>query len=570
MRNEIVRKNLIITTVILIMFFMISLFISSYFNKKSLEKQLINISTIVKEQLYETKNEDEVKSVVNLYVDKQSYIEVAVINSSGVIIYHSASDEIYQTLSSEEMKHLGDPNDMRKTYQQDDSLYMIIKVTDDLYLKTSMVLTNETTYILNSVFFMLAILIVFFMVSYIVNNKIANNVIITFKNIETHLKKINTNEYESIKTETKFEEVKESLKEINEISLNINKLIQTNQQERDKIKFVIDRMQQGLFVISKNNDFLLLNEFATNLFNDSDINSPIDLPSKIKEKIQESFMDKKVITFDYVDEEHELIYNYHLYYMDSKWDIEDKDVGIVMGVINDVTSERNNQELKTEFITNATHELKTPITSITGFSELLSSGLVTSQEQQQEMIEKIHQVAIGMKLTVENLLFLTTLEDTNTIHLGEDVLLKDVILNSIDKYYNEALNRSIKIIPILEDNILTGNVVLISYLVNNLLENAIRYNIDKGTITITNASDDEYIYFKIKDTGKGLDKKEISKIFEKFYRVPQEGQRTMGSTGIGLSIVSRIAYLHGAKIEVESKIDQGSQFTVKFNKKQVQ
>lgn len=569
MRNEIVRKNLILTTIILILFFMVSIFISSYFNKRSLEQQLINISTIIKEQLYETNNDDEVKKVVNLYVDKQSYIEVAVTNSSGVILYHSASDEIHQTLSSEEISYLGDPNDVRKTYQTDDSLYMIIKVTDDLYLKTSMVLTNETTYILNSIFFMIAILLVFFMASYVLNNKIANSVIQTFKDIETHLKNISTNEYESIKVETKFDEVKESLKEINEISENISLLIQTNQQERDKNKFVIDRMQQGLFVVGKNKEFLLVNEYATNLFEDNTIKTPEDLPIRVKEKIKQSFVDKTIVTFDFVDEEHELIYSFYLHYMDSKWNIEDEHIGIVMGIINDVTSDRKNEEMKTEFITNATHELKTPLTSITGFSELLLSGLVTSEEKQKEMIEKIHQVALSMKLTVENLLFLTTLKDTNTIHLGEDVKLKDVIANSIAKYHNEATSRNIRILPVLEDNTLVGNVVLISYLVNNLLENAIRYNIEKGTIRITNLSDDNHIYFVVKDTGKGLDKKDISKIFEKFYRIPQEGQKAMGSTGIGLSIVAKIADLHNAKIEVDSTINKGSEFTVIFNKKQI-
>lgn len=222
---------------------------------------------------------------------------------------------------------------------------------------------------------------------------------------------------------------------------------------------------------------------------------------------------------------------------------------------------------KTEFITNATHELKTPLTSITGFSELLSKNLVQSEMQKQEMIEKIHQVSLSMKLTVEKLLFLTTLEDRNTIHLTEDVYLKDVIINSIDKYHHEATTNQVKIIPILEDNIIIGNTMLISYLVNNLLENAIRYNIKGGTITITNVGEKDFIYLSIKDTGKGLDKRNLSKIFEKFYRIPQEGEKGMGSTGIGLSIVARIADIHNAKIEVHSELKKGSEFTIIFRKK---
>lgn len=568
MRNEIVRKNLILTTVILVSFFMISIFISSYFNKKSLEKQLINISMVIKDQLHATTNDEEVKEVVNLYTDKQSYIEVVVTNSLGDIIYHSASDIVYQTLSSDEIKHLNDPNDIRKTYQEGDRLYMIIKITDDLYLKTSMVLANETTFILNSVFFMVALLIIFFMISYMFNNKIANNVILTFKNIETHLKNVNTKEYEGIKTETKFIEVRESLKEINEISLNINKLIKTNKQERDKIKFVIDSISQGLFVLNQRKKFLLVNNAAINLFELNNVNEYQDLKEKIRLNIEACFSKKEEIVFDCLDEERDLFYNYHLHYMDFKWDIEDEDDGIVMGLIIDVTNERKTQELKSEFIANATHELKTPLTSITGFSELLTKGLVKEEAKQQEMLEKIYQGSLSMKLTVENLLFLTTLEDPNTIHLQEDVYLKDVIIDSINKYHHEILSKNLRVIPVLEDNIIVGNALLISYLVNNLLENAIRYNIINGSINITNLSDEENIYFIVKDTGKGIDKKEIDKIFEKFYRIPHEGEKKMGSTGIGLSIVLKIINIHNAQIEVKSKINRGSEFKVIFKKKE--
>ncbi|MFA5719820.1 MAG: hypothetical protein WC939_02025, partial [Acholeplasmataceae bacterium] len=116
MRNEIVRKNLIITIVILISFFMISVYISSYFNKKTMERQLINTSMVIKEQLYETTNEEEVKKVVNLYTNQQSWIEVIITNSLGNIIYHSASDELYQSLPDKDIQRLNDPNDIRKTY----------------------------------------------------------------------------------------------------------------------------------------------------------------------------------------------------------------------------------------------------------------------------------------------------------------------------------------------------------------------------------------------------------------------------------------------------------------------
>jgi len=572
MRQEIIRKNLSLTVITILLFFVISLFITSYFNKKNIENNLINISSLIKEQITKTNTDEEVENVVNSYTNQQNWIEVVVINSHGTIIYHSASDEINRELPQKEINLMNRPNDLKTVYTSGNSVFIIFKVNDDIYVKTSLPLTSETTFILSSLFYLLILIVIFFMISYYLNNQLASKIIKTFGDIETHLKNINTNEYQEIDTGSEFEEVSKSLKEINVISENISTLIDTIQQEKDKVNHVVDKMQQGLFVINKDLEVLMINEYAKNVLNvnnnlESRHVSDIFTDNLIIENIKQSLDNKLELIFDVWDDANDKVYAYDFNYVDTKWDIDDIESGVLICLIIDVTVERKDNELKAEFITNATHELKTPITSISGFAELLSKGLVKNEDKKTEYLEKINRSAMDMKVTVENLLFLSNLGNPGMISLNENVILDDVINKSLEKYHDELQESKIKVIKNLNNVCTIGNEVLISYMVNNLIENAIRYNRINGLIIVSTTTTENNQILSISDNGIGIEQKNLNKIFERFYRTTYDGSQSLGSTGIGLSIVERVAKVHGAKIEVESEINVGSKFTIIFNKK---
>lgn len=570
MRNEIVRKNLILTAVTLIVFFLVSIYISSYFNKKVIEEQLVNVSHVVKNQVEGTVSEEELKKVVNFYSSHQDWLEVSVMNSLGVILYNSAQDLEGKTVSEEDLALFDSLTGEHDVFQSGNMLYMIINVNDDIFIKTSMVLTNQTGYILNHLFIFLFLLGITFMVGYIYNANIANNVIDVFTNIKHQLKSINDYSFDYNKVESKYEEVNESLLEINETAENIVSLIKTNKQEKEKLDYLINKIQQGIFVINSDAELLISNEFANKTFNICGEGKLIDLDHYCKKTIlpnlSKVLKTKKDVTFEVVDSQNDLIYSFHSYYLNTKWDIKDEGVGIVITVILDVTADRKSNELKNEFITNAAHELKTPLTSIIGYAELLTHDLVKDQQQANSYYKKIYDESISMNLTVENLLFLINLETIENINLDEVVNLRGIINNSIIKYGINIKYKKVEIIEKYGDSFVKGNKLLLSYLVNNLLENAINYNNEGGFIELETKEDENYIYLSVNDSGKGIDKKNLNKIFDKFYRITEERVRNPGSTGIGLSIVARIVNIHDATINVESEVNKGTNFKIKFNK----
>lgn len=570
MRNEIVRKNLILTATTLILFFLISVYISSYFNKKSLEKQLINVSQVVKSQIEATVSEEDLKNVVNFYSSHQDWLEVTVMNSLGVILYNSAQDTEGTYVSVDDLALFDNLTGEHDVFQSGNTLYMIMNINDDIYVKTSMVLSNQISFILNQLFFILFLLGITFMTGYFYNTKIANNVIEVFSDIKLQLKHINEYSFDYKIVESKYEEVNESLFEINETALNIVNLIKTNKQEKEKLDYLINKIQQGIFVVNKAKEILISNEFAYKTFEicgESNLKELKHYCNKtIYSNISNVLKSKTDAIFEVVDTHNDLIYSFHSYYVNTKWAINDKEPGIVITAILDVTADRKSNELKNEFITNAAHELKTPLTSIIGYSELLSRGMVKDKTQADNYFKKIYDESVSMNLTVENLLFLINLETIENINLEEVVNLQGVINNSLIKYGINIKNKNINIIKKYGDSLVSGNKLLLSYLVNNILENAINYNYEGGFIEINTFEDDNYLYLTIKDSGKGIEKKNLSKIFEKFYRITEERVKNPGSTGIGLSIVARIVSIHEATINVESELNKGTKFEIKFNK----
>lgn len=238
-------------------------------------------------------------------------------------------------------------------------------------------------------------------------------------------------------------------------------------------------------------------------------------------------------------------------------------IGIVLFLFDDSLIEAG-EELRREFASNVSHELKTPLQTISGYSELLKNGIVRSEDQK-ECAEKIYSESQRMMQLIEDVIKLSHLDNEEMQIHKEKLDLNEIAGNVIETIRKDDIS-DVEILYDGEETPVYGNRELIESIIFNLCENAIRYNVENGKVFVDVHPDNGSSVLTVKDTGIGIAKKDHERIFERFYRVDKGRSKNTGGTGLGLSIVKHACILNNAEIRLESRPGKGSAFTVTFPK----
>ena len=241
---------------------------------------------------------------------------------------------------------------------------------------------------------------------------------------------------------------------------------------------------------------------------------------------------------------------------------EDSTVAGCVLVIHDITQMRRLERIRSDFVANVSHELKTPLTSIKGFVETLLEGAIDDKENNREFLRIIREQASRLDNLINDLLDLASLEECGIVLNKQEVNFKELADKVLAGFEGQLKNKEIE-----AGNELPGNLIVkadkdkIEQVFTNLIDNAVKFNRSKGTIKIyAEETADSKIKFTVKDTGFGIPVKDIPRIFERFYRVDKARSRGLGGTGLGLSIVKHITELHKGSVGVESIEGLGSEF----------
>ena len=222
----------------------------------------------------------------------------------------------------------------------------------------------------------------------------------------------------------------------------------------------------------------------------------------------------------------------------------------------------NASKVRQEFTSNVSHELKTPLHVISGYAELIKEGIVKDSDVK-EFGEKIYSEASRMSKLVEDIMKISKLESDKTIEKTQ-LKLKNIVVSIVDSLMIEADKKNVKFKLSLNDCSINGNYDSIYSLIFNLVDNAIKYNKTNGKITIKLQEVSNNVILSVKDTGIGIPKEDLDRIFERFYRVDKSRSKDSGGTGLGLAIVKHSLIVNNATIKVESELKKGSTFTVIF------
>ena len=221
------------------------------------------------------------------------------------------------------------------------------------------------------------------------------------------------------------------------------------------------------------------------------------------------------------------------------------------------------ERVQKEFVANVSHELKTPLTSISGTAEIMANGLV-KQEDIPHFANNIYKESQRLITLVGDIIKLSKLEEMDMTEQKEMVDLAEVVTSVTESLQIPASKKSISLIVQMEPCMVWGIPSILNEIVYNLCDNAVKYNVEKGTVYVKLEKKDKRVCLTVEDTGIGIPREEQERIFERFYRVDKSHSKDIGGTGLGLSIVKHGVAYHNAELKLESEVGKGTKITILF------
>jgi len=364
--------------------------------------------------------------------------------------------------------------------------------------------------------------------------------------------------------------ISHSRDEIGELSLTLNKMAQDLEdkikeirQQNQELSAIFNSMIEGIIVVDKTSRIVSVNPAIEKIFGilNADAQGKTFLEAIRNNEISE-IMNNVLTQGKSLSVEVTLVLPGHrIFEVNAVAIFENDSVNGCLVVIHDITEIRRLETIRRDFVANVSHELKTPLTSIKGFVETLLEGALDDKENNRNFLKIIQNHAERLNSLVNDLLSLSYLESKNISFEINDVKLSRVADEVILGFGSQLRKKRIEIVNGLAPDILVkADEEKIKQVFTNLIDNALKFNREKGTVKIYSEELDGKIRVIVEDSGIGIPEKDIPRIFERFYRVDKARSRELGGTGLGLSIVKHIVELHGGVVGVESSEGSGSRF----------
>jgi len=355
---------------------------------------------------------------------------------------------------------------------------------------------------------------------------------------------------------------------MNQMAAQLDNRIETIISQRNQLETVLASMLEGVIAVDSQERILSINRVAAQLFE----NEPANCQDKsIQEVIRSPALQQFIqsaLSNPGPAEEDIIVYQNEERIIDVKssplLDANQQQNGALV-VFNDVTQMRRLENMRRDFVANVSHEIKTPLTAIKGFVETLQQGKVEKVDEKERFLGIIQKHVDRLNAIIQDLLTLSRIEqeDESKEINREKVNLADVFQAVIQICRPQAEEKHIHIdLDCEKDTTAIFDPTLIEQAMVNLLDNALKYSEPQSTVLVKSHQQNSEVIISVQDHGIGIAQKHLSRLFERFYRVDKARSRNMGGTGLGLAIVKHIAQAHGGHVTVESKLGEGSRFSI--------
>lgn len=553
MKNKIVVFNIVIVTLALLIVFFSGISLIKKSHLEEAEKQIVTVTDV-----YAANYSD------NITATAPKDIRITVIDENKTVIADSQDNSLVGKPheNREEITAAWEGNPKVVTRKSEslgaDMVYYAKKVTvgDTFVIVRAAIKVEEINqYVFNALPTYVYVLISVLFVSYIAGILATVNLIKPLEEVKNTLAAVNNGEKINRSYDKESDsDVREMLGEIADVGEKLQNSINEANAERERLNYVLANVSDGITVIDANGIVTVMNKVACGVFGgDGFIGrkyTALTADEKFLSEIGETISLREPRSFECESEGN--------IYMVTARALENSFAVIVL---TDITQIRNGEKMREEFFANASHELKTPLTAIKGFNDLIA--LKTSDEEIKSFTAKSDKEITRLVSLIGDMLDLSKLENGVKITDAEDFDLGKIATEVAESLAPLAASKKISV-SVSGNGIVRMEREHAVELVKNLVENAIRYNNEKGKVEVSVLNDGGNVVLRVKDNGIGIEEEHLGRVFERFYRVNKSRSRETGGTGLGLSIVKHVCALYNAEPVVHSRYGEGTIVEVKF------
>ena len=489
---------------------------------------------------------------------KDKSARITYIDQDGTVLFDNEADV-------SEMKNHSDRTEFQKAEKygagessrysdtlSEKTIYYALRLKDGMVLRVSGTQDSVLALVENLIFPLCGLLCLMLILSGIMASVISKRIV----------KPINELDLESPKENQIYEELSPLLSKIHRQNREIQNQLELAKQQQEEFSLITENMQEGLIVIDKYTMILSANSSAWNLFHMDRVCQGesvycLDREEEFRHAIEQVLSGEHTeLVLKLNGSDIQLIANPVI--RDKKTE------GAVVLLVN-VTEKLERESLRREFSANVSHELKTPLTSISGFAEIMQGGLVKCEDIPQ-FAGRIYKESQRLLQLVEDVIQISQLDEEKTSYVWEPVDVYQVCKNAFESLKEKAKRLNVHLYICGERMKMEAVRTLLEEAIYNVCDNAIKYNRNDGSVSVFLTQTAQEIQIVVKDTGVGIPKEDQDRVFERFYRVDKSHSKEIGGTGLGLSIVKHAVGALKGSVILRSEEGNGTEITLRFPK----
>lgn len=560
-KNLVIKITLLISAALIIFAVIVGVVIADN-NSRLMNNELIRLTNVYAEYAVITSAEDVAK-----ISDKDKDVRITVIAIDGKVIADSlmSSESLDNHLSRQEIQNAlnGNNNSVVIRYSETaetNLMYYAVKVNIDgaeVFVRASMPSVNMDAYMITAAIIIAVLTVIIIAISVLIANNLAKSSLMPLESVRISLENIKDGKYSNVMPYEKYSEINAMLSSINDVADSLNQTMSNLNKEKLKLQYLTENMAQAVIATDASDKVVMSNAKATTLFGEID-----------GKNIELSLCDKQLIDAYHSSEVNNIttvvIKKNKKYYRVSvsTTPFDEYEIHKII-LITDITKIKLAELERREFFANCSHELKTPLTVIKGYSELLKNKMVKG-EKADKYYDSIISDADRLLGMIDDMLTLSRLDEKINGKPQEINVYSRVseIAKAVSDTDNKGVTYTVK--GNKNSNVHMG-IANFESLFKNVIENAFKYNKPNGSVMINVSESDADITATIKDSGVGISSEDLPRVTDRFYRVNRNDSNVKGY-GLGLAIVKHISELSGIDFKIDSTIDIGTTVTLKFKK----